>query len=95
MDLFTQDTFKKSSCNKNPDQGDPICNRENRGKLGNFTNFYYDTEEKQCKPFTYNGCGGNENNFQTQHECQITCDGEFIVHFFKVNFTTHFVIKIV
>ena len=36
--------------------------------------FYYDSVEKQCKTFSYGGCMGNANNFETESECQAACD---------------------
>ncbi|KAL6743013.1 hypothetical protein Aduo_016100 [Ancylostoma duodenale] len=37
--------------------------------------FYYDIIEDDCLPFNYTGIGGNENNFPTRAQCQITCPG--------------------
>ncbi|WKY10317.1 hypothetical protein Q1695_002565 [Nippostrongylus brasiliensis] len=37
--------------------------------------FYYDPLEDDCMPFNYTGIGGNENNFMTRAQCQITCPG--------------------
>ena len=28
--------------------------------------FFYDKSSKSCKEFSYGGCAGNENNFETQ-----------------------------
>ncbi|XP_044730136.1 papilin isoform X2 [Chrysoperla carnea] len=36
--------------------------------------WYYDTKERNCRQFYYGGCGGNENNFQTQQECEGRCE---------------------
>ena len=30
----------------------------------------------KCKAFTYKGCGGNKNRFETMDECQINCEGK-------------------
>mmetsp|Transcript_6327 Transcript_6327/g.7114 ORF Transcript_6327/g.7114 Transcript_6327/m.7114 type:complete len:259 (-) Transcript_6327:46-822(-) len=35
----------------------------------------YDSSKGQCVQFTYGGCPGNQNNFNTQQECQRTCGG--------------------
>ena len=38
------------------------------------TRFFFDNEQsKKCQAFTFVGCGGNENNFITKHECQAVC----------------------
>ncbi|CAI4222553.1 unnamed protein product [Auanema sp. JU1783] len=37
--------------------------------------FYYDSVDDECKPFTYFGIGGNQNNFLTKEHCQVTCPG--------------------
>ena len=33
-----------------------------------------DKEMKACREFSYNGCGGNDNNFSTKEECMEHCD---------------------
>lgn len=35
--------------------------------------WYYDSETKSCARFWYGGCGGNENRFNTQKECEKIC----------------------
>jgi len=35
--------------------------------------FYYNADTKTCKLFTYGGCGGNGNNFETMEECIGKC----------------------
>ncbi|KAL6744401.1 hypothetical protein Aduo_017340 [Ancylostoma duodenale] len=37
------------------------------------TRFYYDASSGTCQRFTYSGCGGNANNFQSLASCQATC----------------------
>jgi hypothetical protein len=37
--------------------------------------FFFDTLKGVCAPFTYGGCGGNENNFETLSECDEACRG--------------------
>ncbi|XP_054711275.1 papilin-like [Uloborus diversus] len=39
-----------------------------------FPRYYYDSDLGKCVRFVYGGCGGNENNFQTEEECQRTCE---------------------
>lgn len=35
--------------------------------------FFYDSADKECKPFTFGGCLGNANNFDSQQECLAAC----------------------
>lgn len=45
--------------------------------IGNCQNYnalwYYDTKSKRCRQFYYGGCGGNDNRFQTERECESRC----------------------
>ena len=64
----------KTTCGKQANSGD-IC------KLPAVTGpckaaisrYYYDADAGTCKEFTYGGCEGNQNNFQTSKECKTTC----------------------
>jgi len=38
-----------------------------------FTSYFYNKETNACKPFTYGGCGGNENNFGSMDDCVQRC----------------------
>ncbi|XP_053405140.1 carboxypeptidase inhibitor SmCI-like [Mercenaria mercenaria] len=38
------------------------------------TRYFYDNRLSRCVPFTYSGCGGNENNFLTLRACKKTCE---------------------
>ncbi|XP_047994780.1 papilin-like isoform X4 [Leguminivora glycinivorella] len=35
--------------------------------------FYFNAASRRCEPFTYGGCGGNHNNFETIQECEQRC----------------------
>lgn len=35
--------------------------------------WYFDTESSTCKAFTFGGCDGNKNNFQSEKECLDKC----------------------
>ena len=36
--------------------------------------WYYDKASNSCQAFTYGGCDGNENNFETLEECESLCE---------------------
>ncbi|VDK85707.1 unnamed protein product [Dibothriocephalus latus] len=40
-----------------------------------FIRYAYDGKAKACVPFTYGGCQGNENNFETKEGCEEKCMG--------------------
>uniref|UniRef100_A0A8C9U5T2 BPTI/Kunitz inhibitor domain-containing protein n=1 Tax=Serinus canaria TaxID=9135 RepID=A0A8C9U5T2_SERCA len=35
--------------------------------------FFYNFSTGRCRPFSYSGCGGNENNFISRKSCLRTC----------------------
>ncbi len=37
---------------------------------------YYDTTTGECRNFTYGGCGGNQNNFESIEQCNDVCKGK-------------------
>lgn len=64
--LLTQckdDCLKSDKCNLKPETGP--C-------FAMFTRYYYDKEEKMCKPFTWGGCAGVVP-FETLEECKKGC----------------------
>jgi hypothetical protein len=38
-----------------------------------YNRWYYNPDQDECHLFVYRGLGGNENNFQTLHECHLEC----------------------
>lgn len=46
---------------------------------GSFSQWYYDAAYGSCLEFTYGGCDGNENNFDTEEECILRCDPDGLV----------------
>ncbi|CDW53418.1 papilin [Trichuris trichiura] len=47
---------------------------------GQFRRWYYDELEEMCKAFTYSGCGGNGNNFESREVCMNTCPNDDSSH---------------
>ena len=40
---------------------------------GSIRRFHYDPDARTCLPFSYGGCGGNENRFVHEEDCLIRC----------------------
>jgi spondin-1 len=40
---------------------------------GRFKRYFFNYFMRNCEPFLYTGCDGNENNFITYNECMKTC----------------------
>jgi len=40
--------------------------------------YHYDSATGDCKQFTFGGCRGNKNNFQTIEECRTQCKKGFL-----------------
>lgn len=39
-----------------------------------FEAWTYDSDRRACVTFTYGGCEGNENRFETEEECNASCN---------------------
>ncbi|CAJ1063129.1 collagen alpha-6(VI) chain isoform X2 [Xyrichtys novacula] len=47
---------------------------QDQGGCQNYTMmWFFDTEQNECARFWYGGCGGNQNRFKTQEECENLC----------------------
>jgi hypothetical protein len=40
---------------------------------GNNSRWYFDSQAEACLQFSYSGCRGNRNNFQSREECERIC----------------------
>ena len=54
----------KAACSLDPVRGD--C-------FEVIPRWYFNPRTGSCRRFSYSGCGGNDNNFQTQEECHGIC----------------------
>ncbi|XP_041843639.1 collagen alpha-6(VI) chain-like isoform X2 [Melanotaenia boesemani] len=53
---------------------DACLQRQDPGSCQNYTMmWFFDTEQSECSRFWYGGCGGNQNRFKTQDECENLC----------------------
>ena len=68
VNLCFFDVYVLGICDLPPETGP--CKR-------NLRQYYFDRASGQCKTFTYGGCLGNANRFQTETECKIKCGGKF------------------
>ncbi|CAI8038886.1 Kunitz-type serine protease inhibitor DrKIn-I [Geodia barretti] len=57
-------------CTLRRDRGSPCAN----GPIdGSMRRFYYNSRRNTCKAFSFRGCGGNANRFESRQECKNTC----------------------
>ncbi|XP_078128084.1 BPTI/Kunitz domain-containing protein-like [Sander vitreus] len=64
-----QNCHTEEVCKQIPPTDGPSC-------MGNFPRYFYNSSSLSCQLFTYGGCGGNFNNFQTEKECMQRCHTE-------------------
>ena len=42
--------------------------------------WFYNSADRECQVFVYNGCDGNGNNFRSREECEKRCnEGEITI----------------
>ncbi|KAG1682368.1 Papilin [Nymphon striatum] len=65
----------QNECKPQHAEPEDICSlpKEKGPCYGHVTRYYFDSHSSQCKKFTYGGCEGNENNFNTIYDCQNEC----------------------
>ncbi len=56
-----------------------------------YNRWYYNPDQDTCHLFVYRGLGGNENNYQTLHDCHVECISMF---FFVVEKRTDYLVNI-
>ncbi|VDD79080.1 unnamed protein product, partial [Mesocestoides corti] len=56
---------------------DPVCKlpKEVGPCRAAYRRWTYDLSKGQCVEFTYGGCRGNANNFETKEACEAKCGG--------------------
>uniref|UniRef100_A0A7E4W475 Kunitz/Bovine pancreatic trypsin inhibitor domain protein n=1 Tax=Panagrellus redivivus TaxID=6233 RepID=A0A7E4W475_PANRE len=69
--LRTGKSVPVAACFKGIDKGK--CQNKQPGCKS--TRWAYSAGSKKCSKFEYAGCGGNENNFASEHECEKLCGG--------------------
>ncbi|CAK5098867.1 unnamed protein product [Meloidogyne enterolobii] len=55
-------------CKLPKDSGENRCNGKGKG-----VKWYFDVDTFECLAFSYNGCGGNKNRFDSVTECWDQC----------------------
>jgi len=62
---------------ENMSQPSRICEQPLDAGLcfGSEKRYHFNKDSNRCFRFTFTGCGGNDNNFQTAEECLRTCGG--------------------
>ncbi|XP_061116173.1 collagen alpha-6(VI) chain-like [Conger conger] len=80
---FTTTVAEEFESQPSPGRGDEngfstrtgLCSqRQDIGSCHNYIlKWYFDMERNECTQFWYSGCGGNDNRFETQEECEALC----------------------
>lgn len=51
----------------------------------NVTRYYYDERSASCREFSYSGCLGNGNNFETLNDCEKKCKIQLLFGWFDIS----------
>ncbi|XP_071515641.1 spondin-1-like [Panulirus ornatus] len=67
---------ERNDCTIDPAEAEEVCMQERLPGpcRGFFPRWYFDKDRQMCFPFTYGGCRGNRNKFQTYDECARMCE---------------------
>ncbi|XP_076168911.1 spondin-1 isoform X2 [Ptiloglossa arizonensis] len=63
------------TCDFSKEEAEQICSEPvQKGQCnGNILRAYFDKQAGRCRLFSYSGCDGNRNNFQTELDCKNVC----------------------
>ncbi|XP_067941385.1 papilin-like isoform X1 [Watersipora subatra] len=70
---FTSEEFCNQRCIKSEEQDVCSLAKDTGVCLSLIPSWHYDMTSGTCSPFYYGGCGGNENRFSSQQQCQQSC----------------------
>ncbi|KZC07757.1 Spondin-1 [Dufourea novaeangliae] len=64
------------TCDFSKEEAEHICSEPmKKGSCnGNILRAYFDTQSRRCRLFSFSGCDGNRNNFQTEQDCNNVCN---------------------
>nr|QZU27214.1 doenitin [Haemaphysalis doenitzi] len=54
----------ETGCKPAPETGHCLASHER---------WFFNTASGECEAFTYGGCGGNDNNYESKEECEFAC----------------------
>lgn len=51
--------------------------------------WFYNANVGKCNVFSYGGCGGNQNRFASEEDCETTCsslriNGKYVIYLFNI-----------
>ncbi|KAM8952283.1 kunitz-type protease inhibitor 2 [Pelodytes ibericus] len=73
-------SYRKNTALPKPTQSDFCLPQSETGRCrARFIRWWYDSESKMCKNFTYGGCNGNLNNHLEEEDCVKKCNGTTVM----------------